>query len=1045
MSFVARYLKRPHLVTSFVLLAAVVGLLGYGRMPVNLFPDSERPQIAVVTVVPGAPSEDVEADVSRPIEKELAGIELVRRVTSTTKDEVATVLVEFEYAKALDSAAADVANHLQKIKALLPETARPPMLFKISSATPPVVTLALRPKPGSTLDLAMVRELADNAIKERVLQLPEVANAEVFGAHQPVIRVELNRTRLEQYHLTPIDVRQALVAFNANQPVGLLVAADSQFLIKRTGEFQSPADVGLIPVAQRPGGAVYLREVAAVRTGVQEPQSAYHGNGQPAIAINLQRAPSGNALRTIADVARVLPELERTFPGVAFSIPDSQQELIQRSVGNMLDALRDAIIMTVLVIFLFLADWRGMALAAVSIPFTYLLTFAAMWLVGYEFNMVTLTAIIVAVGMLLDDAIVVLENIERHYHEEGRDVRAAVVGGTDEVMLAIFAGTYATIMVLLPIIFVGGYVQTVLRPLAVSLSIALLASYVVSVTVIPLLAPVLLRRTAARRRNRFERVVFLFDEKVIGPIRDGYVRLTGVALRHRVIVVVAGFALLAVSARQMPLVGRDLMPPMDAGIIKILFETDANASLAATEAVLARLEGLVRARPEVTSISSVVGSEPAVISFGGGRLPQQGVITVHLVDRFHRRASIWDVEADLRRQFRAVPGLTSADVFDFGATPLSTIRAPVDVMISGPDLAVLDRIGTDVERRLRRGVRGLTSVTRSWRLDNLETSFVADPERFALYGISPAALMTQLQGAVRGLPSSTFRVPNEDGLPLWVQLPSAARATADELRDYPVTTPSGVVPLSVLGRFERQAAPSLVTRQGLARTLDVQAYRTKRPISHLQEDVEAALAGLQLPQGYHISHEGEIKQMDDSFARLGMALALGLVLLYFSLVPAFKSWLHPLTIMSAIPLALIGAAWSMLLAGKHSCMPAFMGLILLAGIVVKNSILLIDFIEAARERGESTHEALVGAVRVRTRPILMTAVGTSVGMVPIAAEWAIGLERLSPLAIVAIGGLMVSTFLTMVYVPVLYSLFEDAERIVHRLLRRTPEPVPETV
>ncbi len=383
-------------------------------------------------------------------------------------------------------------------------------------------------------------------------------------------------------------------------------------------------------------------------------------------------------------------------------------------------------------------------------------------------------------------------------------------------------------------------------------------------------------------------------------------------------------------------------------------------------------------------------------------------------------------------------------MFDFGATPLSTIRAPVDVMISGPDVAMLDRIGADVEHRLRANVRGLTSVTRSWRLDNLETGFTADPERFALYGISPAALTMQLQGAVRGLPSSTFRVPNEDGLPLWVQLPSVARETADDLRDYPITTPHGIVPLSALGRFENRPAPSLITRQDLERTLDVQAYRSKRPISHLQEDVDAALAGLALPWGYRISHEGEIKQMDDSFERLGMALALGLVLLYFSLVPAFKSWLHPLTIMSAIPLALIGAAWSMLLAGKHSCMPAFMGLILLAGIVVKNSILLIDFIEAARARGESTRDALVGAVRVRTRPILMTAVGTSVGMIPIAAEWAIGLERLSPLAIVAIGGLMVSTFLTMVYVPVLYSLFEDAGRLARRLLGRAPEVVRQT-
>jgi len=271
-------------------------------------------------------------------------------------------------------------------------------------------------------------------------------------------------------------------------------------------------------------------------------------------------------------------------------------------------------------------------------------------------------------------------------------------------------------------------------------------------------------------------------------------------------------------------------------------------------------------------------------------------------------------------------------------------------------------------------------------------------------------------------------------------LPQAQRGRAEQLATHPIQTPAGVVPLAQLGTVSRQPVASVITRQGLERTLDIQAYRARQPISHLQEDVEKALKGLVLQPGYTLSHEGEIKQMTESFGLLGKALLLGLILLYFSLVPAFKSWIHPLTIMVAIPLALIGAAWSMLLANKHGCMPSFMGMILLAGIVVKNSILLIDFITAAKARGENTYDALIGSVRIRTRPILMTAVGTAVGMIPIALQWAIGLERLSPLAVVAIGGLLVSTFLTMVYVPVFYSLFEDAEVAVKRLVQRKSLP-----
>ena len=1037
MNIVDSYLKRPHLIVSLVLLAAVIGFVGYKRMPVNLFPDSERPQVAVVTVYPGASALDVESEVSRTIEKELNTIEQIRRVTSISKDEVSAVMTEFKYSKGLDSAATDVANGLQKIKALMPAGIRPPMIFKISSATPAVLTVAMRPKKGSPLDMSMVRQIADNQIKERFLQLPEVANVEVFGAHKSVIKVELDRDRLEQYHLNAIQVRQALITFNANQPVGLMITKASQFLLKRAGEFQNLSDVGRIVVAHRGSGDVHLADVARIKREEAEPQSAYHGNGKPAIAVNIERSTTGNALNTIANVAATLPKLEAEYPGIDFFVPDTQGTLIKQSVGNMLDALRDAIIMTILVIFLFLADLRGTLLAAISIPFTYLLTFALMWLIGYEFNMVTLTAIIIAVGMLMDDAIVVLENIERHYHEVGHKVHQAVVGGTQEVMLAIFSGTYATVMVLLPIIFIGGYVQTVLRPLSISLVIALLSSYVVSVTVIPLLAPLLLKRKGGAARNRFERMVYKIDEWVVDPLRDFYVRLTKTALNHRLLSLVIAVALFIPSAKLMPLVGRNLMPPMDTGIIKVNFETDANTSLGLTEKALSKMEKIALKHPEVTSISSVIGSEPAVVSFGSGRLAQQGMLTIHMKDRFHRKASIWDVEKDLRRQFRRIPGMKYVNIFDFGATAMSSIRAPVDIMVSGPDLATLDRIGNKIEHRLRKHLRGATSIMRSWTLDSQEIRFKTDPEKLALYQVSPTSVSAQLAGAVRGMPSSVFRVPNQDGLNLWIQLPKGQRRYVTQFETYPIQTPHGMVPLSQLGTIIRQPTVSVITRQGLQRTLDIQAYRAKRPISHMQEDVDAALAGLRLPPGYTISSEGDAKQMKESFGRLGAALILGLILLYFSLVPAFKSFIHPLTIMSAIPLALIGASWSMLITNKHGCMPSMMGMILLAGIVVKNSILLIDFIATARANGSNLRDALIGSVRVRTRPILMTAFGTSVGMLPIALEWAIGLERLSPMAIVAIGGLMVSTFLTMVYVPILYSLFEDARIFVTKLFHRT--------
>ena len=1046
MTFVERYVRRPHLLLSIVLLLSVVGLVGYYRMPVNLFPDSERPQIAVVTVWRGASADDVASEVSRVIEKELKTIDLVRRVTSTSNDEVSVVTAEFQYDKGLDSAATDVRSGLDKVRPLLPADLRPFQVFKISAATPAVITLSLRPRPGSHLDLAMIRRMADNPLKERLLRLSEIGNVEVFGGYQSVAQVTLDPDRLQAFRLSPGQVANALAAQNRNAPEGLVVTDATHVLLKSAGEFRDLSDVGSVVVSPGPGAPVYLRDVATVAPGVQERLSAFHGNGQPAIGINVQRPLSGHALPTIQSVLRELPALERDYPGIVFEVADTQGELIEKSVGNMADALRDAILMTALVIFLFLADLRGMLLAAISIPFTYLVTFAFMWLFGFELNMVTLTGVILGVGMLLDDAIVVLENIERHYHRLGKDLRQAVVGGTEEVMLAILSGTYATVVVLVPIIFIGGFVQTVLRPLSLTLSIALLASYVVSVTILPILAPVVLRLGGSMERSRWERALDRFvGGKILGPIQEFFAGAVRFALGHKLIFLMPAIMMMVLTGRVlMPLVGRDLMPPMDTGIFRVTFEAYPNTSLQRAEGLLAQAEHIVWAEGGVIRSSGTLGSEPGVLSFGSGRNPQQAFLTVHLVDRFHRKRTLWQVEDDVLRQLRELPGVRYPAVFDYGATPLSTIRSTVDVMVSGPDPVVLDRLARQVEARLRTA-GGLRSLVRTWTFDRQELRFTPDLAALSLSGVDAGSVAAQLGGQVQGGPATLFRVPQQDSFPVWLQAAALRRAGVGDLTTLPILTATGPAPLSALGAVTPAVVPTLHTRQDVAETVDVLGYRGTDAVTHIGENVDRALAGLEVPPGYSIRDEGESKAMAESFSALMAALLLGLVLLYFSLVPAFGSFLHPLTIMVAIPLGLIGAAWSMLLTGKHQCMPSFMGMILLAGIVVKNSILLIDFIQEARARGASVEEALVESVRVRTRPILMTAAGTAVGMLPIALEWAIGLERLSPLAVVAIGGLVVSTFLTLVYVPLIYHLFESAKARLGRWAtalrgRRAGEP-----
>jgi multidrug efflux pump subunit AcrB len=355
---------------------------------------------------------------------------------------------------------------------------------------------------------------------------------------------------------------------------------------------------------------------------------------------------------------------------------------------------------------------------------------------------------------------------------------------------------------------------------------------------------------------------------------------------------------------------------------------------------------------------------------------------------------------------------------------MSSIRAAVDVMVTGPDPKVLSEIGGEVKHRLEKA-GGLESVSLSWGMDKKEVLFKADRERCATYGISPRDVAAQAQAALQGGVASTFRVANEDGFPVRIRLAEGYRDSVDKLAAIKVSTPMGPIPLASLGTMTESYVPALLTRQDMQNSIDIYGYKGKAALSHVMDNVQRELKGIKLPPGYLISQEGDSKQGKTNFESLTLALGIGMVLLYFSLIPAFRSFTHPLTIMSAIPLALIGAVWSLLIAGRQQSTAAFMGVILLAGIVVKNSILLIDFIEAAKEQGASTLNALTDSVRARTRPIIMTAFATSVGMLPIALERAIGLERLSPLAVVAIGGLMFSTFLTLLYVPIFYTIFED--------------------
>ncbi len=1017
-------LNRPHFVMSIILAFTVLGIIGYKKMTRKLFPDVDKPQVAVVVIEHGASAKDMADNIAIPIERELYKIDKVRKVYSTSKDEVSVITAEFEYKKKLGEAATDVNNALSKVRALLPKDIEAPQIYKISSATPPVIVLSVYPKTED-ISLADVRQICENKLRNELLTLKEVANVDVFGGYRKDVFIEIDKDKLNKFHLSLPLVLAEIKKTNIDLPVGFIVSKEKQFLIKANNKADMLSKFKNIQITKD----IKLSEIAKIKYDYLDNTALYYGNGHPAIALAVERDLSGDTLRTISAVKKMIPKFKQEFPDLNFQISDSQEKIVKLSNLNMIEALRDAIIMTTLVIFFFLANIRQMIIAALSIPFVYGITISIMWITGMEFDIVTLSAIIVALGMLVDDAIVVLENIERHLHEEKEPMHDAVVNGTKEVVFAVMAGTIATSAVLIPLLFVGDYPQQIFRPFATTLLISLWVSYFVSISFIPLAAPYLLKRNGDK--NKFEKMVYFASNLIVNPLRNFYSSVVKAVFKRKFLffpLFIPMIILFILSMKKIiPIVGKELMPPMDTGIVKANITCDSNLSIYGVENVVKKIATILSKDKRLEMSSIAVGSEPGVFTMGSGKSPQSISMTLNYIDRFHRKASIWEIERELRRNIWKIPGIKYVDIFDYGATPFSSIRGNLDVMISGNDLKILDKIANKIKEKAFK-VRGLTSVSRNWDYDKITYNLKIDEKLARFYGVTLYDVVSQLSTKIRGTIVSIYNIPNEQGLKVRVIFQKKDRNSIPDLNKYYIDTPRGKIPANTIMKIEKIYEPTVITRQKLNYTVDVIGFREKAAISHIMESFKEIMKGGKLPPGYSISQEGDIKQLKDSLFRMVKAIGIGMILLFFALAPPFNSFLSPIAVIFAIPLSMIGASWAVLVMGYHQCMPGLMGIILLAGVITKNSILLVDFIQHEHEAGMELKTAITESIRLRTRPVLMTAFGTSVGLIPIALGWALGLERLAPLGTVAIGGLLVGTFLTLIYVPLFYFFMSRLKR-----------------
>ncbi|PIQ56469.1 MAG: hypothetical protein COW02_01200 [Comamonadaceae bacterium CG12_big_fil_rev_8_21_14_0_65_59_15] len=1020
------FYPRPLLLAMILLIGALLGVVGYVQMPRNMYPDVERAQVTVITQLPGAAAQTVAQKVSRPIEQELYALAGIRDVQSTNKNEVSIVKAEFEYGKELDAATLAVNNALSRVHAKLPSETAPSAVYAVGGFTSPVLTLALSPKPGSAVTLSQIRLLAENDLRTAFLTQSQIANVEVFGGYEPTVRVEFDPVRLASLHLSPAQLQESIVRIGRDYPVGVLQQASSLMSLSVYGERVDTAALRRLPL----GNGLTLGDVAQVALASGERYSAFHGNGKPAIAMAIQRAPGRSVQGALGDALRVLPTLQARYTNIDFAVADSQQELIETSNTNMVEALRDAIVFVMLVMLFFLANWRAVATALISIPLVCLLTLAVLWLLGKELNIIVMTGIILALGMLVDDAVVVLENIERHLEQLHEDVQTAIRRGTEEVLSPLLVGTLATAAVIGPLLYVGGFSEAIFSHLIRPVLIAVGVSYFLAVTFIPKLSAYWYRN-GLPPKNRWEQALEHGYQRTLARGGDGYVKLLRFAMVgsrwRRTLLVLPAVLLLAISLGVVvPLIGRDALSPMDTGMVRVHVKFGGNVPVMQTEAALAGFEQSLAQDPRLLRSSVTLGSEPGTLSLGSGQLPGEATYILTYVDRLQRSQSSWQIEADLRTQLAQIPGVVSADVFDSGATALSTIKAPIDIRLSSDDWTALSKAAPQVEAALR-SVRGITTVSSSWDAHSTEAVLVLDEAKLRALGASPEQVVAQLplKGQAVG---SLSKLAGVSSLPLRLYFSMPYRANPQALLLLPVQLGNAVsVPLGQVAHLTQRPSAALLNTDGMRYSLDVLAYRDTQAISQISDAAVAAVARV-LPVGVSFSDEGDYAASKESSQRMLLGLGLGLLLLLGVLVSFYQSIGLGLLSVAILPLSVIGAMWGLLAFGKALALPAIFGIVLLFSIIIKNSILMVDFIQERRKEGQSAREAAEGSVRLRYRPILMTALATIAGMIPIALERAIGLERLSPLADAAIGGLLVGTFMSLFYLPMFYVWVSDRGR-----------------
>ena len=1036
-------INNPVFAAMIMLALMVIGLLATFRMKVEEFPNIEFPFVVVNTVYSGASPEVIETDITKKIEDQVNTIAGVKEVTSVTQQGLSQVIVQFDLNIPSDVAAQNVRDKLALVTPTFRDEVTTPIVAQYNPADAPVVSVTFR---SDKMSLRELSTYLDNTVKKQLQTVTGVGRVDILGGRQRQIRVLLNPTQMNAYKVSVNQISNALRSENVELPVGTINNQNQEMVIQVNGLVKTPNEFNQIIVAQNRSSTgaivpVYLSQVAQVVDGQAEAESASLQNGQPAVAMDIIKMSDANVIDVVDKTQQRLAEIQATLPpGVTMTVVADSSKSIRGSLNNVVRTLIEGAILAVFIVWLFLGSWRSTIITGLTLPISLLGTLAAIWTFGFSINMMTLLALALCIGLLIDDAIVVRENIVRHVGM-GKHHRQAALDGTQEIGLAVLATTLVIVAVFLPVAFMGGIIGRFFYQFGVTVSTAVLLSLFVSFTLDPMLSSIWPDPDAAHQHDRVnERVSFrkrpiawLLDgfQRLLDRLTNLYSHILAWSLRHRLITVLIAIGSLVAAFFAVGLVGKEFVPQADMNEIKVKFETPVNANLDYTQQKAAQVNAVLQSFPEVTNTYATVNA----MSYSGNNRVQ---VNVSLVPKDERTRGLDALNRAMREQLQQVGGIKVTSVAA-AAMAVSGGLKPIMISIKGNDLTELQRLSNEFMQKLS-NVNGLVDLESTLKQPKSMVNVTINREAANDAGLSIGQIGQALRPLLAGDNVSTFKDDNGNNIDVNVRLNDDNRQTISQLQSMYLSSSrmdqNGqpmLVPLSQVANFSETLGAPQINRRSLFREVVVQANTDGRPAGDIGADITKIQNEMKLPPGYSFAVQGSNKDMAESIGYATTALGLAIVFIYMLLGSQFNSFLYPVAIMASLPLSLIGVFFALFLFGSSLNMFSIIGIIMLMGLVCKNAILLIDFIKESLSKGLSRNEAIMLAGQTRLRPILMTTAAMVMGMVPLALGIGEGSEQQAPMAHAIIGGVITSTLLTLIVVPVIYTYLDDGKQRFFRL------------